>query len=54
MVLEKLVTEAPQPGDGRSSSMSNAEFSKAMSSASVMGDFGSKEGSLKQVSWCSC
>ena len=49
MVLEKLVTEAPQPGDGRSSSMSNAEFSKAMSSASVMGDFGSKEGSLKQA-----
>ena len=40
---------APQPGDGRSSSMSNAEFSKAMSSASVMGDFGSKEGSLKQA-----
>ena len=41
---------APQPGDGRSSSsMSNAEFSKAMSSTSVMGDFGSKEGSLKQA-----
>ena len=40
---------APQPGDGRSSSMSNAEFSKAMSSASVMGDFGSKKGSLKQA-----
>ncbi len=40
---------APQPGDGRSSSMSDAEFGKAMSSASVMGDFGSKEGSLKQA-----
>ena len=39
---------APQPGDGRSS-MSNADISKAMSSPALMGDFGSKEGSLKQA-----